>query len=297
MGEANPYGRGVDGTPESVRGLTLADLTGVHGSLLRPEHATLLVAGDITPEAAKALMERALGNWAPGTGSPGIGKSTWSVPTRSSMLLAIVDRPGAPQTMVMYAAPGSSLGDARRVPLDMVGTILGGSFTSRLNQNLRERNGFTYGVRADFAMQPSAGWFFARSAIRTDATGAALKEFAREFEKIRAGDISGEETTKAALTLRQDTVRSMGTLGGLLGQAQRLQAAHLPWSTLADDLASCAQAKPAALNALAKPALAIEQGVLVLVGDKAKIMPQLEGLGLAAPVFLDAWGSPVSQAR
>ena len=297
LGDANPYGRSVNGTPKTVGTLTLADIKGGHATLIKPENATLLVAGDLTLDEAKKLFDRELGGWARGTGSPGIGKSTWSAPKRDGLSLAIVDRPGAPQTMVMFASPGVPMGDERRAKIDMVGTILGGSFTSRLNQNLRERNGFTYGVRADFAMQPSAGWFYARSAVRTDATGAALKEFMSEFDRIRSGDITADEARKAAKTMRQELVQGMGTLGGLLGQAQRLEAAHMPWETLGKDIAAAAKTDAGELNAMARDVMTVHGGVLVLVGDKTKIVPQLQDLQLPAPVYLDAWGEPAASSN
>lgn len=290
LGDSNAYGLPGDGTPQGAEATTLAQVQALATSWMRPEHARVLIAGDLSLAQAKSLLEPLLGNWrvaAPAVASPG----NFGAPQTSAQRLVIVDRPGAVQTAIVYAAPGVPLRDERRTPLELLGTVLGGSFTSRLNQNLREDHGYTYGASARFAMRPQGGWFVARSNVRTDATGAALTEFDREFKRLRAGDVSAAEALKAGRTERARTVQSMESLDGLLETAQTLQLAGLPWETLERDLTRAARTQAAELNRLAASALSLERGVVVLVGDKAKLLPQLKGLGLPAPIYTDAWGT------
>ncbi len=293
MGDASPYGRLMMGTPETVASLTHAQLTQAHARALKGR-AVLLIAGDLTAQQARDLFTPALKGLAglDITGSTPL--AAIAPPAAAPLRLFIVDRAGAPQTMVMFASPGASMSNPSRVELDHLAMILGGSFTSRLNQNLREKNGFTYGARAAFSMAPSLGWFEARAAVQTEVTGAALNEFMSEFNRIRSGDITADETQKAALSIRQDVVGDFATLDGILGQAAARAASGLSFATIATDLSHAGTITPQALNTLAKSAITTDQGVLILVGDKAAILPQLEAVtGLPKPTIVDAYGNEV----
>ena len=165
---------------------------------------------------------------------------------------------------------------------------------SRLNQNLREKNGFTYGGRAAFSMAPSLGCFEARAAVQTKVTGPAITELLSEFSRIRAGDITADETQKAALSIRQDVVGDFATLDGILGQAAGRAASGLSFATIATDLTHASSITPRTLNTLAKNAITTDQGVLVLVGDKSAILPQLEALkNLPGASIVDSYGNEV----
>lgn len=296
FGDKNPYGWPGSGTVQTVTSFDLTKTTSTYRGLIRPDVCTVLISGDITVEQAKATLEKQLGTWTDKS-SVGAMVQNLDIPAApaSGMRFVIVDRPGAVQTMVRYYAPSVPAADEKRVPLSLINTILGGSFTSRLNQNLREKNGFTYGARSSFSHTRDTGWFSSGAGIRSDATGAALKEFASEFKKIRAGDITDADVTKAKNTIRTDTVRAFSTIGSTLGVATGLIADNLPWSSITADLAALDKYSASDLNKLAGPNIALEKGVLVLVGDKKSIMPQLEGLGLPAPVEVDAHGVPVKK--
>ena len=165
---------------------------------------------------------------------------------------------------------------------------------SRLNQNLREKTGFTYGARAAFSMAPSLGCFEARAAVQTKVTGPAITELLSEFSRIRAGDISADETQKAALSIRQDVVGDFATLDGILGQAAGRAASGLSFATIATDLTHASSITPRTLNTLAKNAITTDQGVLVLVGDKSAILKQLEALkNLPGASIVDSYGNEV----
>jgi predicted Zn-dependent peptidase len=180
----------------------------------------------------------------------------------------------------------------------MIGTLLGGSFTSRLNQNLRERNGFTYGAGSRFVLGPWSGHFIASTSVKTEVTGPALKEILRELDRLTAsggGDISDDEIVKARKTLRTDTVQTFEGLGRIVALGAELDRVGLPFESVAGDLAAHEKLSAKDLNAIAGNAIALKRGVLVLVGDKGKILEQIKDLGLPPATEVDALGEPAKR--
>jgi predicted Zn-dependent peptidase len=202
-----------------------------------------------------------------------------------------VDKPESVQTVIRFYLPGPVYADPNRIKLTLLNTILGGSFTSRLNQNLREQHGYTYGAGSRYFMDPQIGFFLASSAVQAEVTGEAVKEFLNEFAAIRSGDISDEEASKARASFRTDLLQDYENLGAVLQSAVSLLRNQRSFDGPAEDLkASAVGAKE--LNAVAKNALLLEQGVLVLVGDRQTILAQLQGLGLPKPIEFTVMGEP-----
>jgi zinc protease len=294
FGKENPYGWPTQGTVATVSPLKLEDVRREHARLFRPEFATVLVAGDITQEEARAALEKAFSDWKrERSGAKPDQDSGLAAKPGDGLRVYIVDRPEAVQTVIRFITPGPRYQNQERPRLRLLNTILGGSFTSRLNQNLREKNGYTYGARSAFQMLPSAGYFVASASVKADVTGAALKEFMSEFDRLRQGTVSAEEATKARETIKADTVQDFAGLSGLLGAAVEPLTAGAPFATIGQDLRAMAGVSEKELNALANAAVPIERGVLVLVGDRGLILEQIKDLGLPAPSIVDAQGEPV----
>ena len=291
FGTENPYGWPTSGTPETVTGLTLDEVKARHKELFNASNATLLIAGDLTAQEAKSILEKHFADL-PVAGKRQAAKPDLSARGFDQMRFVIVDRPGAVQTVVRYIAPGVPYTSEQRVRLMLLNELFGGGFTSRLNQNLREDKGYTYGAGSRFVMEPSAGYFIASSSVLAEVTGASLKEFMYEFDRIRKGDITPEEAAKAVESLRVETIRGFTGLGGLLGAAAQLVVVGLPWETIAADMEAMRKVDAAALNKAAGPGLPIDRGVLVLVGDKSLILDQVKELGLPAPVEYTIKGEP-----
>jgi predicted Zn-dependent peptidase len=291
FGETSPYGVPSDGTLETVGKLTLDDLKGAQAELLGdPTKYTILVAGNITAEQVKAVLtplvpkgEAIAGSFA----APSIAANKLD-----GLTVAIVNRPDAPQTAVRFVAPGVNYASPDRTPLSLVNVVLGGSFTSRLNANLREAKGYTYGAGSRWIADPATGWFVASADVKSDVTGPAIKELLAELTKIATGDISPEEAGKARQTYRAGNVERFGSLGSLLGTAASLIEAGVPWESLATDLKAAESATPDQLNALARKYVTPDRGILVLVGDEKLIREQIKDLGLPTPISLDAQGKP-----
>jgi predicted Zn-dependent peptidase len=291
FGDANPYGWPVSGMADTVSKLSVDDVRRLHASIFRPDFATILVAGDLAPAEAQSVLEQQFGRWR-GEATAGSPRPKPETPAHEGLRVVIVDRPDAVQTVVQFIMPGPKFTDERRVSFRLLNTLFGGSFTSRINQNLREAHGYTYGARSRFVMEPSLGYFTASSSVRADVTGAALEEFLKEINRIRAGDISDEETGKARETLRTDVIQAFAGLNGLLGMAAELAVNNLPFETLARDMAAMQKVESKDLNALARPAIPLENGVLVLVGDKRRILEQLQKLDLPKPAEVNVRGEP-----
>ena len=297
FGAANPYGWPVGGTVDSVSKLTLDDVRQEYRRLFDPATAVILVAGDLTVEEARATFGKALGDWRGGVVAATPPTDLAAAPGKQ-LRVVLVDRPDAVQTVIQFVAPGSRYSDPQRMQYQLLNTLLGGGFTSRLNQNLRERHGFTYGAGSGYSMSPFAGWFTASASVQTQVTGAAVKEFLAEFGRLRGeggGDVTEEEAQKARETLRTAVVDSFAGLGGILSTASDLVLNNLPFDRVAKDLASIGAVDAKTLNAMCRAALPIDQGVMVLVGDKRAILEQLQGLGLPAIEELDVRGEPVGR--
>ncbi|MFO0832217.1 MAG: pitrilysin family protein [Phycisphaerales bacterium] len=295
-GDLNPYGTPVSGTVATASSVTLDDVKGAYAGLVSPQGATLIFAGDVTADEARTLAEKYLGAWKSSGRSDAARPDFAPVQAPKGLRLFVVDRPGAVQTMIQLRAPSVRYNDPSRVPLSMFNTILGGSFTSRLNQNLREDKHYTYGARSNFALGRSLGQFTAGAAVQAEVTGPALHEFFYELGRIKEGGISDSEATKAQTSGRDDAVSSFGTLSGFVGQASELAENGMPWSTVADDFTMLQKVDAGALNKLAAGAFDMDKAVLVLVGDRKLISEHLKNpenkLTLPEPVFVNAEGVP-----
>lgn len=296
--DTNPYAWPLSGTPESVAKFTLSDVKAMHAALLRPEQSTIILAGNLTKEEASSLLDKTFGSWkAAGGVNPAPSDFTKLAPSGDKLRVVLVHRPEAVQTVIRFFMPGVPLKDEHRTSLRLLNTILGGSFTSRLNQNLREKNGFTYGARSAFGMRPSVGTFSASSNVQARVTGPALKEFLSELNRLRGGDVSADELTKAQETVRTDVIQSFQGLRGVVSNAAELVESNMPFETIKGDLAKMPSISADALNSLARGAIPLERGVLVLVGDRALVLEQIKDLGLPPPIELDVRGNPVSGGK
>ena len=283
-GDAHPYSRPTGGTTQSVGQVTLDDISTFHKRLYRPSSAVLLVAGDLPTEDVKRHLEKAFGDWADPPDAAALEAISFPPPANRGLQTIMVDRPDAVQTVVHFIMPGPSYADETRPQLELLNTILGGSFTSRLNQNLREEHGYTYGARSRFEMNPSAGYFTASSSVRADVTGASVSEFLGEFAALRGADVTADEAKKAQASRRMGMMQSFAGLRGIVDAGATLVRNGRPFSALAEELALIAQATEADLNRLATKAPLLERGLLVLVGDGKLIREQMIGIPIREPV-------------
>jgi zinc protease len=292
-GASDPRGRPVDGYSRTVKTITLDDVRRLAPRLLDPRGAVLVVAGDVEPGALRGALERRFGRWrgpaspppaplAPVTAAPG-GR------------LVLVDRPGAPQTVIFAARPAAPADEPLRALRQVVNVALGGSFTSRLNQNLREKHGYSYGARSVFLTDGPQTTFLASAAVQTEVTGPALVELRRELDGLAQGGVEPAETAKARETARHHLVEEVQTSEGLAGALARAVIEGRPADALrrGAEALGAVDAAGAAAEARAGP-YRFEGLTVVLVGDRKAILPQLEKAGFPAPALADAEGAPLA---
>ena len=191
----------------------------------------------------------------------------------------IVNRPGSPQTVVRFSWPAIAYSDERRVPLLVAAAILGGTFTSRLNNNLREQKGYTYGAGAGTeyyqgSEDPRRGpsLVSASASVRADVTGASVTRVpAASSSACAPGDITADELEKARSTLRNMRISAGESLDGLVSEQDAIVTYGLGPESLARDFARLEEVDLKTVNAAARAVLVPDGGVLVLVGDAKSI--------------------------
>src|SRR5499427_1338793 len=200
-GPSHPYGYLELGTEASNKAMTKEDLQTFWSQNFVPNNAALIVSGQITEAELRPLVEKAFGDWARGTPASPVSAD----PVTTAARLVVVDKPGAPQTELRVGAIGAARSTPDYEAARVMNEELGGLFSSRINLNLREEHGYTYGASSQFVFRRSAGPFLVGTGVRTDVTGPAVAEIMKELKRIRESDVSQEE-----LTLSKDSlVRSL----------------------------------------------------------------------------------------
>jgi predicted Zn-dependent peptidase len=194
FGTMHRFGTPAIGTITTLKGFAPADLRTFHTSMYQPSNATLIVTGDVQSATVIPMLERAFGGWA---GAHPVSRTpvpvAAQVPERE---VDIIDIPGAAQSQIRIGWVGVARSTPDYFTLQVLNTVLGGSFTSRLNLNLREKNQYTYGASSRFDMRLSPASFAAGAGVQTDKTAEALKEFFNELNGIRT-PVDADELKKA----------------------------------------------------------------------------------------------------
>jgi len=288
-GKEDPRGRALQGFEATVSALTLEDSKSLLPRLFGPGNAKLVVVGDLDPASLKASLEKRFGGWKGGVAAPALPLAATETKTRG---LILVDRPEAPQTVISVARPVSMPDLEGRAIRECVGTLFGGSFTSRLNQNLREKNGFTYGAGCGFGQEANQFSLQGGAAVQTEVTGPALAEMKREFDSLAGGDIKPEEIEKAVKTQRFELVTRAESTSGLVQTFAGFLSQGRPAGSLAADLKALDGVTLEKANTQARSGLFRWADLLVvLVGDKKAVLPQLEKAGFPKPRLADEEGN------
>ncbi len=292
-GADHPYGHPANGATESIEALSRGDIAGFYGEYYRPNNAVLIVVGDVTPARAAALATRAFGRWA----AKPVPASASAIPSRPAAhptAVYLVDKPGAAQSEIRIGhplAPRSTSPDY--YALRVLNTALGGAFTSRINLNIREAKGYTYGARTVMTFERGAGPFTASAGVFTAKTDSSLIEFMKELRDIRAGrPITPTETEFAKGSLIRAYPRSLETNGGVASVLADIAFFRLPDAEITGYLTRIQAVKPADVTRVARQYLQPDSSVIVVVGDLSKIRPGIEALHLGPVTVLDAYGMP-----
>ena len=291
FGGAHRYGTSAMGTTATLKAFTTSDLRMFHSSMYRPSATTLVVVGDVTADTVLPLLEKHFGGWRASGGAT--RTPVPQAPQLSQAQVTIVDMPGAEQSQVRIGWVGVARSTQDYFTLQVLNTILGGSFTSRLNQNLREKNQYTYGASSRFDMRLSAGPFFAGAGIQTDKTTDALREFFKELNAI-ATPVSAEELTKAKNYVALGFPSEFETIQDLAAHIEEMIVYKLPDTYFERYIANIQAVTADAVQKAAATYIQPGRFAVVIAGDRKAIEAGVRGLKLGAVRVLsvdDAIGS------
>ncbi|HTK82651.1 MAG TPA: pitrilysin family protein [Bacteroidota bacterium] len=276
FGDKHPYGSPSIGTEKTIRGFSAKDLKEFHDKYYHSNNAAFIVVGDVQPKAILGKLEKAFGKWRSGQ----IPKKTWpSVEQVSDRKIWLVDKPDAAQSVIRVGRIGVERSTKDYFPLIVLNTILGGSFTSRLNQNLREQHGYAYGAGSAFDMRMLPGLFYAAASVQTDATDKALSETMKELTNIME-PVTDEELVRAKNYIALGYPDNFQSVGQIAGQLAELLVYKLPDSYINDYTKNVLAVTKDDLSRVAKKYLDPSKVNIIVVGDSKKIQQGVSALGL-----------------
>ena len=286
FGENNPYGNSTSGLTEAVESFSVSDVRDFWKQRYRPNNATLIMVGDLKVAEAVALATRAYGSWerAP---VPLVAAS--SPPPADRTTIYIVDKPKAAQSSFRIGGVGASRSTRDYYPLQVLNTALGGSFTSRLNQNLRETKAYTYGAGSSFSMRREAGPFVASAEIVAAKTDSALIEFMKELNYVRSG-LPAEELANTKRYLQLGYADRFETTSDIANQIAALVPYDLPLSTLDAFDAGIAKVTQADVQRVSRQYIDPAKLAIVIAGDRESIEAKLKATGIGPVEIRDSRG-------
>jgi predicted Zn-dependent peptidase len=265
FGTGHRYGTGAMGSEASLTALAAGDLRAFHTTYYQPSNATLVVVGDVTADAILPQLEEQFGGW---TAAGPVTRATVArAPQLTRRQIYLVDKPAAAQSQIRIGWVGVPRSTPDYFALEVLNTVLGGSFTSRLNQNLREEHGYAYGAGSSFDMRLSAGPFVAAAGVQSDKTAEALREFFNELTAI-AMPISQEELAKAKNYVALGFPAEFETSGDLSRALEELIVYGLPDDYFERYVANVQAVTAEAVQKAAAEYIQPSRFAVVVVGDR-----------------------------
>jgi len=280
FGPDHPYAQPFTGTgtEQGLAKLTVADLRAFHDAWYRPNNAAAVVVGDVTMDEAKAFLAKAFGGWQPGE------TPTVTVPDPrpvTSARIVVIDKPGAEQSTIMGGYASLARSDDDFEAFETLNTAFGGQFSSRINMNLREDKGYTYGTRSQLVGLRDGGFFLVSAPVHTQYTKESLSELVREMTEIRTTrPLTAEEVTDSRNRRIMGFPQQFETIAGVAGQLEDLVRNDLPLDTWQRFRAQIEGFTAADLTAAAEAHLHPDRMIWVIVGDWDKIGEGLKSLDL-----------------
>ena len=289
-GDDHPYGRVV--SERTVKAITRGDVMSFAKSYFRPGRAIITVSGDIDPKTARAVVEKTLAAWPAGGERPSFAYAAAPAPQQRTIYL--VDKPKAAQSVFAFGEPGPTRSTPDYYALQVMNRLLGGMFQSRLNHDIREVKGYSYGVNSAFAYGRGPGAFRAGGGIVSAKSDSALIGFMTHFKGVQ-GDMpfTDDEVTVGKESLIQSLPSRFSTVNGIAGAISSIYTQDLPETYFSDYAAKINAVTKDDLTRVAKKYIDVEHMNLVIVGDKASIEGPLKATGIAPIQILDVEGHPV----
>jgi zinc protease len=288
----HPYHKPLTGDSAATASLDSAIVREFYGRTFRPDQASLILSGDINLAQARQVVSRAFGRWQPGGAAAPPTRSPAAPPT-SATTVYLVDKPDAAQSVIIIGNPGVDRRSADYYALEVMNTLLGGSFSSRLNYNLRETRGYTYGAGSDFEYRALPGPFSARAAVRTDVTDSSLVEFFREFQRIRDSAVTDDELRRAKAFIALQLPGAFETATDLASQLSGLLVFGLPLDYYRTYTPRIMRITAEDVQRVARKYVRPDRVSIVVTGDVKNIHDRIGALGLGVMKQVDLEGNPV----
>ena len=284
----HPYGHMPLGTEESLESMTLGEVTTFHASMFAPSRMTVVAAGDATHEALVSSVESAFGGWSLASAVEDLPDPTaWTLPAPPDERIAIIHRPAAAQSELRIG----HIGVSRRTPdyhaLLVLNIVLGGQFVSRINMNLRQDKGYTYGARTSFDFRRGAGPFVLSASVQSEATIESVIEALNELRAIR-GDrpVTATELQTGRAALTRGFPRNFETAEQISRGAAQLALYDLPDDYFSTFVPKVLAVDEAAVTKAAEQHIDPTRFVTVIVGDREKVSPGVSRLNMGTPAEL-----------
>jgi zinc protease len=289
-GTSHPYGYPELGTESSNSGMSRQELEAFWKQNFVPNNAALIVSGQVTAAELRPVLEKAFGEWPRGTpAQPSLGNAA----TAAGRLI-LVDKPGAPQTQLRVA----SIGVARATPdyeaILVMNEALGGLFSSRINLNLREQHGYTYGAGSQFLFRRSPGPFVISTGVRTDVTAPAVSEIFKEVRRMRESALTAEELALAKDSLVRGLPSQFETSSSVTNSTANIFIHDLGLDYYTKLPARLSAVDAAQVKAAAEKYVVPDKLLVIAVGDRSRIAPALQKLNLGAVEVRGADGMPIA---
>ncbi|MCH7574636.1 MAG: insulinase family protein [Candidatus Marinimicrobia bacterium] len=282
FGKGHPYGRSASGNAAGLKALTAKKIGKFYNKYYRPNNAALIVVGDITADEIMPQLERYFGSWK----KKRVKTPKWTdVSQVRGRTIYLVDKPGAAQSEIRIGRVGVPRNTVDYYNLAVLNTILGGAFTSRLNQNLREEHGYSYGARSSFNMRPHAGPFTASAAVQTDVTDKALTEFMKELNGILE-EVPAEELSKSQNYVALGYPANFQTVARVASQLQNLVLYNLPDETFSRYAEGIYEVTSRDLMEAAAKYIDTGNMAIIVVGDRQAVEEGIQALNLGTIVYL-----------
>jgi zinc protease len=284
-GAAHPYGAPLGGSHASVERLDTAVLRAFYERSYTPANSFLVLVGDITADHAYDIVTRLFDDWSGAAPEP---EAPHIVAAPQERAIRIIDRPGAPQSELRVGVPGPPRRTADYFSLLVGNTVLGGAFTSRLNMRLREEKAYTYGASSRFAFRMDGGPFAAATAVFTGATADAVNDVVREIALLGREPVGADELERAQSYLVLGLPRTFETTGDIAEHVSEVALYGLGRDFFDTYAARVRTVTADHVMAAMQRWLPPERLVVIIVGDAARIEPELRSLELGTVEVADA---------
>jgi len=289
-GDAHPYGNNPSGSESSLKALNRDDLAKFYETYYRPNNSTLIVVGDVKMDQITSLLEKALEGWKSGE----IPAMTIPDPKPvEKMRVYLIDKPGAPQSEIRVGYPALARSTPDYFPVTVMNRMLGGQFTSRINLNLREKHGYTYGATSMFRFQKGVGPFQAQGGIVTEKTDSAIAECMNEIRLMHDKGMTSDELDFVKKGLVGNFALSFETPSQIAGALQNIVLYGLPDDYYQHYLQNIENVSLDEANRAAQKYLDASHMDIVVVGDLSKIRSGIQALHLGDVILCDLDGKPL----